>query len=86
MYISERIRITARFAPDFELAQHVFEYAADIKKKLVMEAGCCGVELEARFSRVRTEETNLGNFIADLIRTHWNTDIGLSNGGGLRAN
>lgn len=42
--------------------------------------------LEARFSRVRTEETNLGNFVADLIRTLWNTDIGLTNGGNLRAN
>lgn len=86
MYICERIRITVKFAPDFEMAQHVFSYAAEIKKKLVQEACCCGVMLEARFSRVRTEETNLGNFVADLIRTHWNTDIGLSNGGSLRAN
>jgi hypothetical protein len=31
--------------------------------------GCAGIELEARFSRIRTEETNLGNLAADLLRT-----------------
>lgn len=35
---------------------------------------------------MRTEETNLGNFIADLIRTEFNSDFGHFNGGGLRAN
>jgi hypothetical protein len=35
---------------------------------------------------VRTEETNLANFMADLMRTELNTDFALSNGGCLRAN
>lgn len=86
MYVTERVQITSRFAKDFELALHVHSYVAEIKKKLIMEACCLGVELEARFSRVRTCETNLGNLVADLMRTHYKTDIGLSNGGGLRAN
>lgn len=42
--------------------------------------------LEGRFSRVRTEETTLGNFIADLMMTECEADIGLINGGCLRAN
>ena len=69
MYIAERVPITAKFAPDFEIAQHVYKYIADIKKKLVMDAACVGLEIEARFSRVRTCETNLGNLVADLMRT-----------------
>lgn len=86
MFVSERVRITGKFSPDFEVAKHVHSYTQDIKKKLDLVAGCSGVDLEARFSRVRTTETNLGNMLADLIRTQLNTDIGLTNGGGLRAN
>ena len=35
---------------------------------------------------MRTEETNLGNLCADLMRTELNCDFALSNGGCLRAN
>ena len=34
---------------------------------------------------VRRAETNLGDFVADSFRIHSGADIGLSNGGGLRA-
>jgi len=37
---------------------------------------CTEVELEARFSRVRTEETNVGNMVSDLMRSHYDADIG----------
>lgn len=86
MFISERIPITGKFAPDFELMKHVDFYMKDIKKKLDGYAGSTGPQLEARFSRLRTEETNLGNMIADLIRTQFSTDFGLINAGSLRAN
>lgn len=33
----------------------------------------------------RTRESNLGNLIADAIKTHYKADIGLCNGGGIRA-
>lgn len=42
--------------------------------------------MEARFSRIRTEETNLGNLAADLLRTEMQTDFALSHAGDLRAN
>lgn len=86
MYISERVPITGRFASDFEMAKHVEYYMKDIKNKLDGWAGSTGPILEARFSRLRTIETNLGNMMADLVRTQFNTDIGLLNAGGLRAN
>lgn len=43
-------------------------------------------DLECRFSRVRTEETNLANLVADLMRTELEADLALTNGGSLRAN
>lgn len=42
--------------------------------------------MDCRFSRVRTEETALGNFIADLVRTECEADFSIINGGALRAN
>lgn len=86
MFVSERIAITQKFAPDFECAKHVAFYMKDIKNKLTGWAGSTGPKLEARFSRIRTEETNLGNMIADLARTQFSTDFALLNAGSLRAN
>lgn len=65
---------------------HVKSYADELNKLQEKVAVICETKLEARFSRVRTEETNLGNFIADLIRTEFQADFGHFNGGGLRAN
>lgn len=45
------------------------------------------VDLEARFEFVRKFETNLGNFVADLLRTEFeNVDIAMLNSGTLRSN
>ena len=51
-----------------------------------LQAGYSECEFEARFSLLRTEETNLGNFMADLFRSELQADFGLCNGGALRAN
>ena len=86
MYISERIPITKKFSPDFDMAKHVSQYMKDMQGKIDGWAGSTGPVLEARFSRLTTTETNLGNMIADLVRTQFGTDIGLLNAGGLQAN
>jgi 2',3'-cyclic-nucleotide 2'-phosphodiesterase (5'-nucleotidase family) len=43
------------------------------------------VALEGRRSHLRTEETNLGNFIADAMRAQARTDVAMINGGGIRS-
>lgn len=49
--------------------------------------GYTEVPLEGRFSHVRTQETNLGNLIADLILTEFtHCDVVLLNGGTMRSN
>lgn len=42
--------------------------------------------MEGRFNHLRSEETNLGNFFADLIRTEFDTDFSIINSGTLRTN
>jgi 2',3'-cyclic-nucleotide 2'-phosphodiesterase (5'-nucleotidase family) len=44
------------------------------------------VPLEARTSRLRTQETNLGDLVTDLLRERLGTDAALVNGGAIRTN
>ena len=57
----------------------------EINKKLDVQTSYIDVELEGRFSRIRTQETNLGNLTADIIRSEYKTDFGLMNSGEIRA-
>ncbi len=48
--------------------------------------GYLGVDLESQDSKMRREETNFGNFIADLTRTEYASDFALLNSGSFRKN
>jgi 2',3'-cyclic-nucleotide 2'-phosphodiesterase (5'-nucleotidase family) len=54
--------------------------AVDRDMKTVIGKSCADLDGE----HVRTAETNLGNMIADVMRTASGADIGLMNGGGIR--
>ena len=41
-------------------------------------------DLEGRFSEIRSKETNIVNFVADLIRAHVGSDVTLLNTGTIR--
>eukprot|EP00927_Polykrikos_kofoidii_P072520 TRINITY_DN68624_c0_g1_i1.p1 TRINITY_DN68624_c0_g1~~TRINITY_DN68624_c0_g1_i1.p1 ORF type:complete len:1791 (+),score=282.65 TRINITY_DN68624_c0_g1_i1:195-5567(+) len=43
------------------------------------------VDLDCRFSSIRTQETNIGNFVADVMRYGLNADMAMINSGTLRA-
>lgn len=86
MFISERVNITQRFDKCPEIHEHVQSFAKTLGEKLSEKIAYTEVDLDCRFSRVRTEETTLSNFLADLIKTDCEADIAIANGGGLRAN
>ncbi len=48
------------------------------------EVGQTEVRLEGDRALIRTQETNLGNLVTDLMRAETGADIALTNGGGLR--
>ncbi len=54
-------------------------------KGLQLVLGEIDVSLEGRFRQVRTKETNLGNFITDIMRSTMKTDVALLNSGTLRS-
>lgn len=60
-------------------------YNAGLKDMMSTVVGETYTDLDGARENVRTRETNLGNFIADLMRQAVGADIALENGGGIRA-
>jgi 5'-nucleotidase len=54
-------------------------------KELSQLVGRTSVDLDARSAVGRTQETNVGDFIADAFRAATGADVGLMNGGSIRA-
>ncbi len=69
-------------APEFAW---VLEKYKDILEKLSVPVGNTSVVLDAGSASNRTQETNVGNFIADTFRKATQADIGFVNGGSIRA-
>ena len=62
----------------------VDKLTSNLKHKLEKPIGYTAVPLDARFTTVRTRESNLGNFVCDLMRFHHNTDCALMASGTVR--
>lgn len=86
LYICKRITINERYEPDKLIEEHVLKFSEKLDHDLDVICGYTEVPLEGRFNFIRTEETNLGNLIADIIRSEYDTDFGLVNSGTLRTN
>ncbi|MEP6820673.1 MAG: 5'-nucleotidase C-terminal domain-containing protein [bacterium] len=54
-------------------------------KELARVVGRTSVDLDARSAIGRTQETNVGDFIADVFRASTGADVALMNGGSIRA-
>ena len=55
------------------------------KSKLEREVGTTAVDLDGEREHVRAQETNFGNMVADAMRAAAQSDVALTNGGGIRA-
>jgi len=71
---------------DPEAAAVLHKWEAQVEEKLKVVIGETAEALDARFSEVRTKETNVGSLLADLMRQSVNADCAILNGGTLRAN
>ena len=75
---------TAGIAGDAALAAKVSAYLADLNATLNVVIGETGTELDTRRFKARSGETAFGNLLADAMRAATGSDIGLTNGGGIR--
>jgi 2',3'-cyclic-nucleotide 2'-phosphodiesterase (5'-nucleotidase family) len=83
---SFRIIDTATITPDPDMLAKVKVYEAELSKELDVPVGTLGVELDSRTASVRSQETAIGNLIADALKAATGADVAITNGGGIRAN
>ncbi|CAL1300324.1 unnamed protein product [Larinioides sclopetarius] len=81
----EKIEITSKFAEDEELKNQLAVYNDIVAGKMDEVLGNFSVDLDARFSSIRTQETNIGNFICDVMLSSTHADLAILNSGTLRA-
>ncbi|XP_030369481.1 uncharacterized protein LOC115620395 isoform X2 [Scaptodrosophila lebanonensis] len=79
------VDVTKSVPEDPVLKQELSKYAKFIESKLSDVMGIFSVELEGRFSHVRTQETNLGNWVCDVVLAAVGADVVILNGGTFRS-
>ncbi|XP_020897709.1 5'-nucleotidase isoform X2 [Exaiptasia diaphana] len=81
----EKIEITSDIPEDPNLKAIVDQYMDVMKESMEETLGQIEVELDGRFSSLRTKETNLGNFVTDIMHNVSKVDVVLLNSGTLRS-
>ncbi|HZF05106.1 MAG TPA: bifunctional UDP-sugar hydrolase/5'-nucleotidase [Patescibacteria group bacterium] len=76
--------VSERLPEDAGVAAIVRAYATRLGRELDTEVGRTTVPLEARRAPLRTQESNLGDFLADAMRARLDADVAMINGGGIR--
>jgi 5'-nucleotidase len=76
--------IGPRLAPDPDVAAVVRTYDTQVSRRAGRRGGPDHRCARVRRGRLRTEETNLGNFITDAMRARMKADVAVMNGGGIR--
>ncbi|KXT15712.1 hypothetical protein AC579_124 [Pseudocercospora musae] len=69
---------------DQAAVEMVEEMTANLRAKLDKAMGYTCAPLDARFTTVRTQESNLGNFTCDLMRFHYDADCAIMASGTIR--
>ncbi|KAL2133305.1 hypothetical protein VTI74DRAFT_2571 [Chaetomium olivicolor] len=62
----------------------VDKLTAKLKKSLEKPIGWTAAPLDARFTTVRVKESNIGNFVCDIMRHHYGADCALMAAGTIR--
>jgi 5'-nucleotidase/UDP-sugar diphosphatase len=82
---SSYLPVTAEIKIDPRIDGIIAGYRAKLDVRFKEVVGESKVFLDAERERIRYEETNLGNFVADLVREYSGARIALINSGSLRA-
>jgi 5'-nucleotidase/UDP-sugar diphosphatase len=81
-----RVHDSATFEPDPDTQAVIARLEAELSRELDVEIGTTAVDLDSRTALVRTQETAIGNLVADAIRVSTGADAVVFNSGAIRAN
>jgi 2',3'-cyclic-nucleotide 2'-phosphodiesterase (5'-nucleotidase family) len=79
-----RVIDTATVTPDPDVGAVVAKFERELGRQLDTPIGTTAVELDSRTATVRTREAAIGDLIADALRWSAQTDVAVTNGGGIR--
>ena len=82
---SSYIPITPRLKQDPDVAKIVESYVSKLSATFKEVIGESPDFMDGERGRIRFEETNLGNFVADVMREYTGSDMAFINAGSLRA-
>ncbi len=81
-----RLMDTLNMPADPATVAKVAEFEAELSSELDVEIGTTATPLDSRRASVRSQETAIGNLIADAMRNAVGADVAITNGGGIRGN
>lgn len=73
------------YEPDEQLKSKLDKFVSTIDEKMGKVLGQFGCELDGRFASIRKFETNLGNFVTDIMLASTHADLAILNSGTLRS-
>lgn len=76
--------VVASIPQDTKAVKTVEKITASLRPRLEKPIGYTSAPLDARFTTVRTKESNLGNFVCDLMRFHYEADCCIMASGTIR--
>jgi 5'-nucleotidase len=76
--------VVSSILEDISTVEEVKKLTDALKGKLEKPIGYTAAPLDARFTTVRTTESNMGNFVCDLMRYYYNTDCCIIASGTVR--
>jgi 5'-nucleotidase len=76
--------VVSSIPDDEEAVKMVHDVTAALKDKLEKPVGYTAAPLDARFTTVRLKESNLGNFVCDLMKFHYHADCTIVASGTIR--
>ncbi len=79
------IPVTADVTKHGRVQSIIDHWNAQLQARLDNVVGKSAISWDGERASVRTQETNLGNLVADVIRHAVEADIAMTNGGGIRA-
>lgn len=76
--------VVSSIPEDEETVKMVERLTSSLKAKLDKPIGYVAAPLDARFTTVRLKESNMGNFVCDLMRYHYHADCAIMASGTIR--
>lgn len=83
--IIEEIDVTSSYQEDPKLKEILLKYTSIIEEKMDEVLGCFSVPLDGRFTSIRTSESNLGNWVCDVVLAATGADLVILNSGTFRS-